>query len=171
MGSQFNNLDRKLRNVVPSVNGNSPALNSLINRLAYISSSDVHFPRRNGCDVVFFFVKLESCDGGGGGDMEEEGGKMTFTGVEVIMDGRCCCVLPLPTEDEDGESEGSFGCCCFIICEVVAGAFGRYLGGTTRRVVAVCPPPPMGTFADDDDKTGCGTGAERVSRLLEALLL
>lgn len=102
--------------------------------------------------------------------MEEEGGKMIFTGVEVIMDGRCCSVLPLPTEDEDGESEGSFGCCCFIICEVVAGAFGRYLGGT-RRVVAVCPPPPMGTFADDDDKTGCGTGAERVSRLLEALLL
>ena len=33
--------------------------------------------------------------------------------------------------------------------------------GTTRRVVAVCPPPPTGTFADDDDKTGCGTGTER----------
>ena len=85
--------------------------------------------------------------------MEEDGGRMTVTG-------RCCCVL-LPTEDEDGEGEGSIRCCCFIICEVVAGSFGRYLG-TTRRVVAVCPPPPTGTFADDDDdKTGCGTGAER----------
>lgn len=75
------------------------------------------------------------------------------------MDERCCCVLLLPTEeDEDGEGEGTVRCCCFTNCEVVA---GRYLG-TTRRVVVVCPPAPMGTFADDDDKTGCGTAAERV---------
>ena len=48
MGSQFNNFERKFLNVVPSVKGNSPALNSLINRFAYASSSVVHFPLRNG---------------------------------------------------------------------------------------------------------------------------
>ena len=54
IGSQFSNFDKKLRNVVPSVNGSSPDLNSLIRRLAYASSSVVHFPRRRGCPPLFF---------------------------------------------------------------------------------------------------------------------
>ena len=39
IGSQLSNLDKKVRNVVPSVNGNNPILNSEINLLAYDSSS------------------------------------------------------------------------------------------------------------------------------------
>ena len=49
IGSQFNNLDKNARNVVPSVNGSKPDLNSLISRVAYASSSVVHLPRRSGC--------------------------------------------------------------------------------------------------------------------------
>ena len=51
MGSQFNNLDKKLRRVVPSVNGSNPDLKRLMRRVAYSSSSGVHLPRRRraGC--------------------------------------------------------------------------------------------------------------------------
>lgn len=53
MGSQLSSLLRKVRSVVPSVKGNSPALNSWMRRLAYASSSAVHLPRRRG--GPFFF--------------------------------------------------------------------------------------------------------------------
>ena len=64
MGSQFNNLDRNARSVVPSVNGSNPDLNSFISRVAYASSSVVHFPRRSGCclAVVFFLVGEDEDD-------------------------------------------------------------------------------------------------------------
>src|SRR5210317_1925927 len=58
IGSQFNNLERKFRNVVPSVNGSRPLLNSLISRLAYASSSVVHLPLRNGWGVFFLLPLL-----------------------------------------------------------------------------------------------------------------
>ena len=58
IGSQFNNLDKKVRNVVPSVKGKSPPLNSSISRCAYASSSAVHLPRRSGGPS--FFLLLEA---------------------------------------------------------------------------------------------------------------
>jgi hypothetical protein len=56
IGSQFSSLDKNVRNVVPSVNGNNPALNSSIRRLAYASSSGVHFPRRS---AGLFFLPVD----------------------------------------------------------------------------------------------------------------
>ena len=53
MGSQLSSFERKVRSVVPSVRGKRPALNSCMSRLAYPSSSVVHFPRRRG--GPFFF--------------------------------------------------------------------------------------------------------------------
>lgn len=47
IGSQLSTLDRKVRNVVPSMRGSVPTLNSVISRLEYASSSSVHCPRRS----------------------------------------------------------------------------------------------------------------------------
>ncbi len=81
IGSQFRSFERKFRSVVPSVRGRSPDLNSLIRRLAYASSSAVHFPRRRGCCPPLFLdvapshppppppeeLEVSSGEGGGGG--------------------------------------------------------------------------------------------------------
>lgn len=57
IGSQFSSLDKKVRKVVPSVNGSSPILNSEINLFAYDSSSPVHLPRLK---PAFFVFDIES---------------------------------------------------------------------------------------------------------------
>lgn len=53
IGSQLSNFDKNVRSVVPSVKGKRPALNSIMRRFAYASSSGVHFPLRKG--GPFFF--------------------------------------------------------------------------------------------------------------------
>ena len=66
IGSQLSNLDKKVRNVVPSVNGNNPILNSEINLLAYDSSSPVHLPLLKPAflvlDIVSFILLLSDSE-------------------------------------------------------------------------------------------------------------
>ena len=58
MGSQFKSLDKNVLNVVPSVSGNNPILNSEINLFAYDSSSAVHFPLLRPAFLVFDIESL-----------------------------------------------------------------------------------------------------------------
>ena len=98
MGSQLSNFDKKVRRVVPSVKNSRPALNSWMSRLAYASSSGVHFPRRRG--GPFFLLLLEEppplvevgCGWGGGRCAGTEGADAEAAPRGTVRTGRL--VLP-----------------------------------------------------------------------------
>ena len=127
IGSQLRSLDRKVRRVVPSVNGRRPDLNSWMSRLAYASSSGVHLPRRRG--GPFFLELLEDV-------VAVEVGVALVEAVAGWRGGRGL---------EAGAATGGLAGC-------PAGLAGR-LAARAARAAAVAtaaapPPPPVPPFPD-----------------------